>query len=127
MYYAGIYIALKKTKQVGYSSLVGAILNAAINLMLVSRIGLYAASISTMLSYMVIALYRAIDINRYIKIKYDAFEIMSGFCLMVISSVAYYQRNWIGYVFCTVIAILYNWLYNKYMVVWVVNKLFRRV
>ncbi|NCC01708.1 MAG: hypothetical protein EOM34_13730 [Clostridia bacterium] len=126
MYYAGIYIALKKTKQVGYSSLVGAVLNAVINLALVSRIGLYAASISTMVSYLIIALYRAIDINRFIKIKYNFLQIIGGFCLMAISSIAYYQRNWLGYIVCILIAFSYNWFNNRYMILCVINKLHRK-
>ena len=59
-FYSGIYIALKRTKQVGYSSVAGAAINALINIFLIGKIGLYAASISTAVSFLVIAVYRAV-------------------------------------------------------------------
>ena len=83
-FYSGIYIALKRTKQVGYSSVAGAIINAAINVLLIRIIGLYAASISTAVSFFVIAIYRAIDLNKIIEIKYNKKEIEIGMGLFLI-------------------------------------------
>lgn len=67
-FYSGIYIALKRTKQVGYSSIAGAVINVLINVFFIEKIGLYAASISTALSFLVITVYRAVDLLSLIHI-----------------------------------------------------------
>ena len=123
MFYAGIYIALKQTKQVGYSSAIGAAINLLVNFLLIKQYGLYAASISTLISYLVIVIYRYWDIKKYIDIKYDYKQIVSGLCIMIACSFLYYTRTYWGYILCTLIAILYNWIENKYMIRYVVKKI----
>ena len=54
LFYGGIQISLKRPKANGYSTIIGAIINAAINLLFVQFIGLYAAAISTLVSNMVV-------------------------------------------------------------------------
>lgn len=107
-FYSGIYIALKRTKQVGYSSVAGAVLNALINLILISKIGLYAASLSTALSFLVIVLFRAHDLNKVIKIKYRFNEIAIGMICFVVSSVCLFVGNNPALTFCWGIAVIYN-------------------
>ena len=127
MFYAGIYIALKRTKQVGYSSAAGAIINLVVNLLLVRHIGLYAASVSTLVSYLTIVLYRYWDIKKYISIKYDYKKILVGLLVMIVCSVLYYQRNYCCYAICILFAVLYNWFENKYMIRYIFKKLKNRI
>lgn len=124
-FYSGIYIALKRTKQVGISSAMGAILNIAINLIMVKKFGLYAASVSTALSFMVITLYRAYDLNRVIKISYDFGEILCGMLFFGISStLLYYGRIW-SIVLCFVLAAVFN-LWKNMIFIKKVSALFLR-
>ena len=111
-FYSGIYIALKRTKQVGYSSAAGAVLNVAMNLALVKQIGLYAASISTAVSFFVIVIYRALDLNKAIKIKYYFKEIAIGAICFVISSVCLFFNSTLLLILCWAIAIIYNLTQN---------------
>lgn len=111
-YYSGIYIALKRTKQVGISSIVGAILNFIINCALIEKIGLYAASISTALSFLVIVLYRAYDLNKVMKIKYDIKNVLIGMSYFIVASVLLYKGKMWGLVTCYIVAIIYNLKYN---------------
>lgn len=127
MYYASIYIALKKTRQVGYSSAAGAVINAVVNLLMVNTYGLYAASVSTMVSYLVITIYRAIDINRYIRIRYDVRQISFGLLCMILSSMLYFQRTIPCIVLCYLIALAYNLVFNRYLVMWFWNKACRLI
>lgn len=112
-FYSGIYIALKRTKQVGYSSVVGAVINAGINILFISHVGLYAASISTAISFMVIALYRAVDLKKVINIKYNWSELIVGFISFVVSSICLFSNKGILFVFSWGIAIIYNLTQNK--------------
>jgi O-antigen/teichoic acid export membrane protein len=111
-YYSGIYIALKRTKQVGVSSIFGAILNLIINFSFINEIGLYASSISTVISFLVIVLYRAYDLNKVIKIRYDIKNILVGMsCFFTASILLYGGKIW-ELVICYALAIIYNIKYN---------------
>lgn len=49
--YSVIYVALKKTKEIAKTTVVSALINIAVNLLLINYIGLYAASISSLVAY----------------------------------------------------------------------------
>lgn len=126
-FYAGIYIALKRTKQVGYSSVCGAIINLVLNLLLVNVMGLYAASLSTAISFFVIALYRAIDLNKVIKIQYNQGTLFIGSSLLLVSVVMCYLNSLIAQIVCIVIAILYNIIFNKDLMIQTFNIIKRKI
>lgn len=81
-YYGGIYVAQKETKNISITTLIAAALNLFLNLIFISKYGLYAASISTLISYLVLTLYRAIHSRKYVRIKYNYFRIV--FCLTIL-------------------------------------------
>lgn len=111
-YYSGIYIAIKRTKQVGISSVAGAVINLGINLLMIKTYGLIAASVSTAVSFMVIALYRAFDLNKVITIKYDFKKILLGMTLFCCASVLLYIGKWWCILIIFVIATVYNLTMN---------------
>ncbi|HAB67546.1 MAG TPA: hypothetical protein DCE23_09295 [Firmicutes bacterium] len=64
-----IYVAKKNTKAIANTSVFAAICNIVTHLCLIKFIGLYAAVVSTLVSYFVMTLYRIYDINKkYFKI-----------------------------------------------------------
>lgn len=70
-FFGGIYIACKQTKSVGRTTVFSAVINVIINIGLINMIGLLAASISTLVSYMVVAIYRMHNIKKYQEIRYN--------------------------------------------------------
>ena len=128
-FYGGLYVALQKTKQVGVSSTIGAILNIIINVVLIKKIGLYAASISTAVSFFIILIYRIIELNKYIKIKYNISNIIIGVIFLTVTIFNYYNLNMIILFLNILIALLYNVLYNKLILLIIKkgkNKIFDR-
>lgn len=79
-FYGGIYVAKQQTRQVGYSSACGAILNVAINILTIRKWGLYAASASTVISFAIIAIYRGWNLKKYVDIHYDIKK--NGWCII---------------------------------------------
>lgn len=65
----GIYIAHMKTKSVGLTTLAAAGCNLIIHLATVKVIGLYAASISTLVSYALLFAFRLMDVKKFQKIR----------------------------------------------------------
>ena len=111
-FYGALYIALEKTKKVGVSSFAGAILNIVINLCLIKEFGLYAASISTFISFLIILLYRIKDINKYCKLEYSKKEILLGITLTTIVLVCFYLNYFALFSLGLILTIVYNIKYN---------------
>jgi O-antigen/teichoic acid export membrane protein len=95
MFFGGIYIAHKRTFSIGISSAIAAIASCIINLALITHLGLFAASISMVLSFLILALYRGIDIKKksIVHIKYNFVQIVTYFLLIVISSLLCYKQS----------------------------------
>lgn len=90
-YYGGIFSAYKDTKIMGTTTILGAITNLVINILLIKFIGIYAAALSTMISCMVIFYYRKYKVKRYIKI--ESSKNTWGYLLLFITLVLYYINN----------------------------------
>ncbi|PEU60002.1 hypothetical protein CN395_15310 [Priestia megaterium] len=111
-YYGGIYVALKKTKNIGLSSLIAALLNIVMNLLFINKIGLYAASFSTLLAYFTLTMYRAIDLQQLIKIRYSYTKILAVVLFLGIVSwmnhANIYYLNIVTFIVSIVVAITLN-------------------
>ena len=64
-----VYVAKKLTKEIAKTSIIAAIINIVVNIALIKQIGLYAASISTVIAYFAMFIYRWIDVKKYVSIK----------------------------------------------------------
>lgn len=69
LYLGGIYVAKKATKNVGVTSLCAAIINITVNLLLIRKIGIFAASISTLVSYIALFTYRIFHVQKLAKVR----------------------------------------------------------
>ncbi|MBQ0042029.1 MAG: oligosaccharide flippase family protein [Lachnospiraceae bacterium] len=84
----GIYVAHKETKSIGITTMISAAINLLIDIAFVCFWRIYAASISTLVAYLVIAVYRMIDVRRFQKINYDIKKlvaivmILGGMCAL---------------------------------------------
>lgn len=116
-----IYIAKKDTKAVARTSIMAAIINLVVNLGLIKFIGLYAASISTLVAYMSMGIYRLYDVKKYIKIKLDKKFIIMSLILMIILIISYYINNIYLNIVIILITIIYSWLSNKNSINQIIN------
>ena len=111
-YLGGIYVAHKKTKEIGITTTVSAILNVLIDLLLVKKIGIFAASLSTVISYLILVVFRMHDVQRIQKIKFDyklvalGVSLLTGMCF--ICSVRNRYLNIANFIFGIAIAIIFN-------------------
>lgn len=63
------YFTVKKTSMSFYTSLVGAVLNIVLNLLLIPRYGAMGASVATFISYFVVFVVRSLSMKRFINFK----------------------------------------------------------
>lgn len=111
--YSQIYLAKKMSKQVASTTIMGAVINILINILLIKYIGLFAASISTMISYMIMAIYRHIDLKKHMNIKIEKFLIIKSVLIFCFAIVTYYINNLYLNIFSLFIVCIYSYLINK--------------
>lgn len=109
-----IYVAEKNTKAIASTSMVSAVINIIVHLVLIKFIGLYAAVISTFVAFFVMSIYRLMDASkRYFKIKIDMKFIIQSLIALIFVFVSYYINNVYLNVFVVLFAVLFAIYINK--------------
>ena len=108
-----VYVAKKLTKEIAKTSFWSGVINIGSNLIMIKFIGIYAASLSTLLSFMVIALYRYIDVQKYVKIRLSKKLIIQTIIIFLITIFIYYKNNIILNVFGMILVTVYSVVINK--------------
>jgi O-antigen/teichoic acid export membrane protein len=111
--YSAVYVAKKMTKKVASTSICSAAINIVVDLLLVHFIGIYAAVISSAVAYLVMVVYRHFDIKNYVKIKYQASEIILATLGVVGISAIYYFGGFYVYIIGVIFATLYTIIMNR--------------
>ena len=109
----GIYVAKKETKKVANTTIGAAIINLIIHIVLIKFIGLYAACISTLISYIVMGIYRYLDCQKYVKLRINIKRIISYTIVFGICSAAYIINNIYLNILNVVIAVIYILISNR--------------
>ena len=110
--YSQVYLAKKLSKQVASTAILGAIINIVINVIFIKRIGLYAAALSTAISYFVMMVYRHIDLKKYVKIKVEKGFVFNTIILFIFTIFLYYQKDTLLNIINLVTAVAYSLLIN---------------
>lgn len=83
----GIYIAYMKSTSVGITTILAAAINLIVDFATIRWIGLYAASGSTLVSYIFLFVFRIIDVQKIVKIRVQIYHILWVIFAMVMESV----------------------------------------
>ena len=111
--YSVIYIAKKKTKEVAKSTVLSAAINIVTHLLMIKWIGLYAASVSTLLAYLFLCVWRYFDLKKYMDVRFDMKLLFSSLIVGGIVCISYYIKNTVGCVISLVIAVVYCVYINR--------------
>lgn len=74
--YGAIYVAQKETIKVANTTILAAVLNVVLTIILVSFFGLYGAAIASMVSYFILMCLRYYDVKKSININYNKADIL---------------------------------------------------
>ena len=88
-----VYVATKKTAEIAKTTIVAAIINIVAHVVLINHLGLFAASISTLIGYGVAMVTRVKDTKRYLKIRYDIKQLACIGVALVFCMYIYYLDN----------------------------------
>ncbi len=108
----GIYLAYKRTVHIGVSTTVIAFVNLAIDLILVMRIGIYAATVSTIISYALLLCIRMVGLLNN-KIKFDlSYTIAANLSLIVAIVCVIVKFKWSN-IFGVIVLISVFYIFNN--------------
>jgi len=114
--YGIIYIGLKDTKQVSKSSIMAALVNIVIDLLLIKVIGLYAAALSTICSMFFLSVYRYMDVNKFMKIRLSWRTALVLVIMYALTCGIYYTKNLVFIACWLLLTALFCLLWNKDMI-----------
>ncbi len=117
-----IYIAKKKSKELAKTTAIAAIINIIINIVFIRQFGLYAASMSTFIAYLIVMIYRWFDIKKYINIKLDKVKIFVIIVSLIIALCFYYINILTINIISLTLSILIAIYLNKNIIVLIIEK-----
>ncbi|OKZ56303.1 MAG: hypothetical protein BHV99_06820 [Clostridium sp. 26_21] len=107
-----IYVAKKLTKEIAKTSIISAVINIFVNIVLIKSIGLYAASISTVIAYALMFIYRWIDVKKYVKFNVNKILMFALTIMYGITIFTYYLKNSMISVIVLVIVVVFTIITN---------------
>ena len=109
-YFGALYGAIRKTVNNMLSTFVAAITNVVANFVCIYFFGVYGAVMGTAISYIVLGIYRMVDVNRYMKIDYNIPKLVINSTVFAIATI-FSTLNFLKYLVpsaCMIILIIYN-------------------
>lgn len=114
--YGGVFTGFKASKIIGVTTIIGAVVNFLFNMALINTIGLYAASLSTLISYIIIFLIRKHYADKLIKVKWSKSFSMQAIIALAIVTAGYFSRNYLLNGIILAVLIIWGMLNNKEIV-----------
>ena len=124
-FYAGIFTALKLTKSMATTTLVAAIINLTVDLVLIHSIGLYAAALSTLMAEVVLCILRWRHLNKQMEIKIGAVTFVIEVIVFLIVFALFDYNSVYKIIVSIVLALSYAVLVNRELMMLIIGKIKR--
>ena len=121
--YSCIYIATKQSNKVAITSIAAAVINIAVDLLCINKIGLYAASVSSLIAFFAMFIIRYFDVNKIVRMKINHQVVVSSILIGSLLSLAYYSNQKTFQIVVFIITILYAVFVNMDLIKIVLKKL----
>ena len=108
-----IYVALKKTSEIAKSTIYAGVINIVVHILLINEFKLFAAAISTFVSYGCIMLYRLVDTKKYIDIRYNYGYFAVSFFVSTLLLIPYYCNSLLLRILGLIVACLCAIIVNR--------------
>lgn len=123
---SGIYIAHKKTKNVGLTTVCAAVINLVIDLVFVNILGITAGSISTLIAYLALYIFRLFNVLTFQKIKYDLRKQLILFFILICQLIICAQRIWFLDSINLIVGVIIFFILNREVLISIVRKLLKK-
>lgn len=112
----GIYIAKKDTKNVAQSTMMSALINICINIIFIRKFGLWATTMSTLISYIILTIYRYFNVKKYVRIEVNYKQLVMTQIIFIIISFLYYYNHVMISLLNVLISVIIALIINKEMI-----------
>ncbi len=121
--YSAVYLSVNKTTESAKTAFLAAVINIVTDLLLIKYIGLYAASVSTLVAYFAMAVYRHFDVKKYCTIKLKMSHVLQIVILFFMVVTAYYINHTVLSLIILLIDIVFCLYGNRKLVKSILGKL----
>ena len=111
--YGVVYVALKKTTEIARTSFWAAFINLTTNVLLIRFIGLYAGSVSTLLAFSSMAVYRYFHMKKYIDASLDRGVLLLTALAAATTVCSYYLQNLVFSILNLLFILVYALVLNR--------------
>ncbi|WP_096515111.1 lipopolysaccharide biosynthesis protein [Clostridium perfringens] len=125
-FYGGIFTAYKDTKIMGVTTILAAVINLILNILLIFWVGLYAAALSTLIANIVVYIYRKIKVKKYVVLNENNKKKIKAFLVTLIVVVFLYLQNDMLSILGAFIAIIYSISENYELLEIIIKRMLRR-
>lgn len=91
--YSCVYVAQKNAKKIAYTSISAAIINITVDLLLINKIQVFAASLSTLIAFLSMFIVRYIDVNKAVHMRIKKPIAIGSILLSIMLVGTYYCNN----------------------------------
>ena len=91
--YSCVYVAQKNAKKIAYTSISAPIINITVDLILINKIQVFAASLSTLVAFLSMFIVRYIDVNKTVHMRIKKPIAVGSVLLSVMLIGTYYCNN----------------------------------
>lgn len=120
--YGSLFGALKYTKYIAKTTIYSAFINIVINFCCINFIGLFAASISTLVAYAIVAFMRHVHLKKRVTIVYCVKDLLIVFSVLALTSISYFWDNFIISIIASLVSIMVFIILNKRYISILLNK-----
>lgn len=121
-FWGGIFVAYKKTKIIGFTTLIAAVIHLVIVLSLIHFWGIYAASAATLISYIVLCLMRLLGVRKIVNIRYKWGHIGIVCALLFAQCAMTYFDNIVVVILNFVIGLAFGIILNRNLIKSILGK-----
>lgn len=109
-----IYLINNETGKVAKSTAAAAVINIAVDLLLIGIIGVYAAPVSSLCAYLSVSMWRVWDVQRrYLKIPFSRGFFIRSLLMLAVVCVGYYLGTLVLQFVCALLVLVYVCIENR--------------
>ena len=110
--YSCVYVAQKNARKIAYTSISAAVINIVVDLLLINKIQVFAASFSTLAAFLAMFIIRYIDVNKTVHMKIRKPVIVGSILIGGMLIGTYYSKNKVIQLAALFITVVYAVLTN---------------
>lgn len=125
-FYGSAYLVFEKTNGALTTTIIAAIINLSIGVLLIGRIGLFAPALGTAVSFLIQWLIRAYQMRSYFKVSIDYKALLFLLVAACISTFAYYLNAFYVQIIALFTGTILFLIINRFIINTAIHKVFKR-